>query len=426
MMLTEVNIQTVLKFSVVYCVKELYQLCRDWLEQHVSKENLFRMVELGLLVEKVGGEGYDVLDILAGFIRDDVKDELFGISKEWVISDGFVKFLIQQDILLYILPVLTAWVTKDADVVVVLDEFDAKDMTAQLYEHGELVLELFQKMSERIELLETSKMLHKSQTRYTRSITTNNSPSKMLHKSQTSYTMSITTDNSPSKMLHNSQTSYTMSETTNYSPKKIKNLQDLPANYRSFQLERMLGLEDEFNLNHVQFVEIVVEWIVSTEASQEVTNRLWEKIRQVELNKDYLSLVTSSITHYNTGLTLKPLDNISNYKYLLCEEIFEEAAALKTQEFSPECEQCKTQFTFKVKFVNSFPCYEVEASDPNHKIDHVYFRLYDRTKKYNLNRFKLSLLINNYLSIKSKVKECAVWKFGITGFWICCMYECTH
>ena len=377
MMLTEVNIQTVLKFSVVYCVEELYQLCRDWLEQHVSKENLFRMVELGLLVERVGGEGCGVLDILAGFIRDDVKDELFGISKEWVISDGFVKFLIQEDILLYILPVLTAWVTKDADVVVVLDEFDAKDVTAQLYEHGELVLELFEKMSERIELLETSKMLHKSQTRYSRSVIT-----------------------------------------TNNSPKKTKNLQNFHVNFLSFQLERMLGLEDEFNLKHFQFVEIVLEWIVSTEASEEVTNRLWEKIRQVELNENYLRHVTYAVV----CLKSKLLDNISNYKYVLCLKKIEKAEILsKTQEFSSKCEQCETQFTFKVKFVNSFPCYEVEASDPNHKIDHVYFRMYDQLG-YQYKFF--SLLINDYSSIKSKFKEWA--EINNTILRIYCMYECTH
>ena len=61
--LTECNIKTVLKFSVVYCVKEMFELCREWLKQNVSAVNLFSFIELGLLVQRVGSEDYGVLDI---------------------------------------------------------------------------------------------------------------------------------------------------------------------------------------------------------------------------------------------------------------------------------------------------------------------------------------------------------------------------
>ena len=99
--LREENVKTILKFSVVYQIQEMYNLCQEWIRENLSNVNLFEFIQFGLLIHRIGQDNRDILDICMGYIRDNVKDELIQISKGWSFERNvlFVKFLAQEEIL---------------------------------------------------------------------------------------------------------------------------------------------------------------------------------------------------------------------------------------------------------------------------------------------------------------------------------------
>ena len=177
MELSEVNYKTVLKFSMLYQVKEMYQLCIEWLKEHISTLDLFGLINFGLLIKQVGQDNQDVLDLCDVFIRDTVKDELCEVSKSWSIGVdvNFVKFLIQEEILSYTLPVLIAWLSKDDDILLILNEFENKGVTEKLCRYGQMSLDLLDKMFENVQLLETSKRIILAQATHSKTLFTMNS-----------------------------------------------------------------------------------------------------------------------------------------------------------------------------------------------------------------------------------------------------------
>ena len=45
--LKESNIKTILKFSTLFQIQDMYNLCLDWVIQHISTLNLFTLIEFG-------------------------------------------------------------------------------------------------------------------------------------------------------------------------------------------------------------------------------------------------------------------------------------------------------------------------------------------------------------------------------------------
>ena len=48
--LSQANYRTILKFSVVYNVHEMYKLCMDWVTGHLADIELFGLIEFGTWV----------------------------------------------------------------------------------------------------------------------------------------------------------------------------------------------------------------------------------------------------------------------------------------------------------------------------------------------------------------------------------------
>ena len=61
-------------------------------------------------------------------------------------------------------------------------------------------------------------------------------------------------------------------------------------------MNRLLGCEKEFQLKHVHYVDLVVQWTVVNEPAltQDVVDMLWGAIRARELCYEYLKIVRDS------------------------------------------------------------------------------------------------------------------------------------
>ena len=368
--LSEVNYQTLLKFSIVYDVKEMYRLCFEWLKEHIATLDLFSLIQFGLFIQTLAEDGKrDVLDLCTSFVKDYVKDGLMELSKSCVITDNsLIKFLVHEGILYYTLPVLTSWVRNDTDVNVILQELEAKSLVTSLWSFGVRSSDLLDKMNDICDSVNTFKRVSAIQGR--------------------NYRACVTT------VVENSQFVSKL-------PKKdLVGLLNL--DYRSFKLDDLLATEKDYNLTHPQFIEIAVAWIKSIPGvSQEDLNTVWESFRESELFWKYVSLrVLNSLR----PLKLEPKERLhSDDYYKLCHYAFlttADSIIKGSVNVDQHCPRCNTRFNFFVRFAEKTPCLEVDASHCD--IQHVY--LVYQVNGYNYIFY--SLITNSYSEVQQIIKEC--------------------
>ena len=167
------NIGIVLKFSVLYEIREMFELVIGWVDNNVCEENLGELINHVLKIEKVMcSQLDDLLDSLYAklrqFIDNDLKCDLVKLAKDWKIADkkGFINFLIDKDSLHF--TVLTSLVEGDSDIKLVIDRLEAKAILLSMDNHGDEALDLLDKMGDKVESLETSKRVMKFQKAYYR------------------------------------------------------------------------------------------------------------------------------------------------------------------------------------------------------------------------------------------------------------------
>ena len=158
------NIKTIIKFSVLYNIRDLYQKCFSWLGEHPryakAGGDLYEVIQLALLIENIDKErSKDLTDLCKRYITRSEPDKLYGLSKEWDFKSNitFIKFLIQADILHWTLPILIDWTKDDCGVRLVLDQIELKNLTRNLRTSGENSGKLIEKMNETVSQEELSK-----------------------------------------------------------------------------------------------------------------------------------------------------------------------------------------------------------------------------------------------------------------------------
>ena len=278
--LNERNYKTVLKFSVVYNVQEMYKLCMDWVTGHLAELDLYGLIAFGLIIERIGQGNKDVLNLSIGFIRDSVKDELKVLGKDWLIGGNInmFKFLINEDILDYTLPVLSDNISvnvSDGIISTILTQLEG--IAESFWKYGERSSELLEKMSEVVEVPATMRRLMKL--------------SNLTNR----------------KLGENSQSGLPQCS--------VPGLNRLLAeDYRLFSLDKVVGLEKEFDLTHIEFVEIVIEWIRSNTPTQDKVTQLWGMFRQQELCWGYLDDLRNTVCRSGT-VSVPQVERLDDDKY---------------------------------------------------------------------------------------------------------------
>ena len=373
--LSEGNYQTLLKFSIVYDVKKMYNLCFEWLKGHIATLDLSSLIQFGLLIQRIADSGKrDILDFCSGFIRDELKDELHKLSKtkNWKISDDFVKFLIEEDILYYTLPVLSDWISangSDANINMILNELEDKDIINSFWRNGPRSSDFFEKISHEICVFETLKRLNIIQNNNFRNIIS---------------TVEV--------KRHCLQLSDLITE-----------------DYCLFKVEKVMGLEEQYSLTHFQFVEIVLQWITSNTPSQDDVSKLWALVRQADLSCDFVNYSRNTVLCYTDGISIPDIDrNLkrNDYKYWYGYQQLQKPSDFPTVIKNMDCKKCNRTFDFKVRLVDRNPCYEVEIDDPHDShitVEHVWL-----TFKPNNSLTIISLLTNSYSSVIEKVESSTV------------------
>ena len=397
--LKESNIKTILKFSTLFQIQDMYNLCLDWVTQHISTLNLFTLIEFGLLIQRIGEGKNDVLDICTSHVKDNVKDELSEMSKGWVIANNFVKFLVQEDILYYTLPMLTTWVANDVNVRLILAELEVKGLGDVLWEYGERSSDLMEKMGEKVELLETSKHLQKVQNQnFRRSVSARVEVPKIEKKVELLET---------SKQLQKVQSQNFRSASVRVEVPKTErgDLASLLAeDYKSFSLEKIMSLEEDYKIDHVEVVDIALSWILTNVPTQLDLDKLWKSFKPFHTAPGLLFNVRNLILQMNTTVVIPEVSemNPSQYKYLTHGKKLSTYKELSSWELVDQiCRHCGVKFSFKVEFIDKLPCWEI-TSEGGHAIKGL---LYIDFYRPGENGCFYSLLTNSLTSFQETVAE---------------------
>ena len=69
----------------------------------------------------------------------------------------------------------------------------------------------------------------------------------------------------------------------------------LSEDYSYYLFEQLMATEKDFNLEHFEFVEVILSWIKANRPSHAKITKLWELIRQKDLSYHYLYRVRTRL-----------------------------------------------------------------------------------------------------------------------------------
>ena len=366
------NLETIVKFSIKFEVEKLYTLCVEWIRSNVSTKSTLLFISVGLMAERMGK--VDIKEICLQNIQDNVKDELLKISANWCCEDfGTMQFLIQRDILPYSLPVLTAWVQTDANIVLILDDAEVKGITQDLFSQGQRSTDLLNVMSDKVQVLSTSKRI-----------------------------MKLT-----SKSLAPSVASSSASE------KSLKDL--LSEDYNSYSIEKLMAAEKYFSLEHYEFVDVLLSWIETNIPSQTDVSKLLGVIRQHDLGWDYLRCVWHVLV--NTHNYTIPADVVrlkqSDYKYSSTYWSITEHDRDALRDDRPFtlnrdmcCVKCNVRVQITIRLCDNTACYTAVTNNSKHTVKHCYISFNIGTS--DSVQF-LSLITNNPSTVRAELEEAELY-----------------
>lgn len=423
--ISDCNINTITKFSALYQVNEMFELCVGWIEKNLHRGNLFKTIELGTLplIEFMTPGDNAVLDMCRKRIAEDVKDGLFALSQTWEFkkNNNFIRFLIQKEILYYTLPILSSWVECEADVGLVLDELMIKDLT--LSQHKNRADELLERMSEKMDSMETSRRILKLQI-------SNKEETALASYGYTAPTQEA----APPPVYYPSA-----------SERKVTTL--LAKDHQTFTFAKILTLEDDYGLDHHQYVDIALDWIMKHEPSASDINKFWGTVMQHKLEYSFILCLRDTILFLHPRAALLSYElpeveklGIRNYQYLdkvmcitaskwvrwlpfhISADQITQLLTKQTVNFRLLChsersEDKKLMCDATLRLEDRSPCCII-PNDSHCEIKHWYIQYRDETT------FKFcyySLLTNSYDDVIAKIKERMD-----AGYYIAlrCLYKC--
>ena len=287
------NIQPLLKFSLLYKVEGVLEVCLGWVKKELSMVNLFTFCKMGLFVKSIDCE--DVLKSCKEFILTSTADELLDVSKTWseddnlfsktwseddnlisktrseddnlisktwseddnlisktwseddnlisktwseddnLISktrseaDNLIKFMLDKEMLSVTLPTVTDWVSTENRVVMVLDWIEECELQEEMVKMSNATLKLMAKMHEICKTVPILKRVYKMQT----------------------YVMS--------------QSQPTLRPVVQLGIDSGSLLEYLkPKRWREFNLDQITSLHHHYKIEDFFFAEISLDWMSST------------------------------------------------------------------------------------------------------------------------------------------------------------------
>ena len=196
----------------------------------------------------------------------------------------------------------------------------------------------------------------------------------------------------------------------------------LSEDYRSFSIDALLGIEADYSINHAQFVEVAIDWVLSNQRSQEDVTAIWNQIRQLDLCNNMLFYCRNtflshkySLPEYNSELDPREYKYLAAFSMRLTKATCIDPIMVTNM----TCRKCKTQCSFILHFVDGASGFKVEQQS-HCIIGHVYLIF---SSGMDLSSEFLSLLTENHSTVREKTTRRLNNKKRII---VEVMYECSY
>ena len=80
---------------------------------------------------------------------------------------------------------------------------------------------------------------------------------------------------------------------------------------------------------------------------------------------------------------------------------------MRPEKINITCKNCNSRYKVTVRLVDKTPCYELDGTDSDHNVNHLFLRLVDES----YNTTFCSLVTNNYTSVSQKISKSRIIYF---------------
>ena len=337
------NIQALLKFSVMYDVDDVYNLCIGWVKGQLTMDNLYTFLKLGVFIEitllkykhhvaddikddieddkednvdddeeddikddgeddgevekeddeeddKEDNEEDNVKDVLTtcdDFILKRTAEDLLKVSKTWPDDEDVMLTLVDASTLSITLPTVTNWISSEKQVIDVLNEIEGRELPVQVWmENQDEALKMIVKMSDICSTLDTSKRI-----------------TKLLE------VVFVAKQNcSPTHELN--------FEIQTGSQAILQSLK--PKLWRNFDVDQMCSLHYYFKITDFFFAEILLDWISFKKPPQNTFDQLWGIVSGSRVSNDYITALGNSVKTHCSKLVIPMPEDADRDAYSNC------------------------------------------------------------------------------------------------------------
>jgi len=218
----------------------------------------------------------------------------------------------------------------------------------------------------------------------------------------------------------------------------------LSEDYQSFPVQKMLTIEQDFNLRHVDYADMVFSWIQSGKHSLEDVLKVWLSVRKADLEWFYYYYLVKTFQFgppHSQRYDL-PGEQVQcpDPKWLrsafevtgTCERLVNLFSGRET--FMPHhCIVCDRKYEVKLRLTDDQPCYDLTQDRRAHALVYHWYIVWENpdtckctirlggVKGQSFPNTYYSLVTNTRTDVVAKMKELLAAGIQITMY---CLYQC--
>ena len=171
------NLQALMKFSVLYKVKEIYEVCMTWVHKHASLEKFSEFFEIGNFINNLEDNHPDTLEVCRDLVVNCDEPKTFveilttNLKSNENDKTDLMMFFLEDGLMDYTLPIVTDWIDSDKKAVTVLERVENRQLFDSLAEQNVTLqgLEFIEKLCEVSDTIQTANKAASLQSKLARS-----------------------------------------------------------------------------------------------------------------------------------------------------------------------------------------------------------------------------------------------------------------
>lgn len=284
------NIQTILKFSALYVIPKMFEVCLAWILEHMSLANFPRLYHTAIFIDAYRSDTtHTLMEICSGFfLHHSVPNmhlmDMLGCED----LSPLMRYLLNAHVLHQSLPIVTHWIISSERVEMVIDKVEA--VFPSMINHKASAMELIEKMNDYSTNVETCKRvikMHKEICDY--EFVNANECIRPGGSASLPDIRDVLGSIIPSFHINPTASLTSRSEDADKRKKYLKG-----KRWRYCTKDSIKAIPTRFISGNL-YVEILLDWMLFSKPEWETVDELWGTISKVHLSKGYLADIKDHI-----------------------------------------------------------------------------------------------------------------------------------